>query len=72
MATYKKQLRTTIAFSTAKRVEECINSYMEDTFHKSRSSAIEQILLDFFLENGYIEYDDYKQVRLGKDKYYEK
>ena len=71
MPIYKKQKRTTISFSTAQALENLIDKYRETTYFKTKSAAIEQILLDYFLENGYIDSEEYTNIRIGKDKYYE-
>ena len=71
MPIYKKQKRTTISFSTAQALENLIDKYRETTYFKTKSAAIEQILLDYFYENGYLSQEEYTNIRIGKDKYYE-
>lgn len=50
-----KKRKTTLTVSVDERIIELLRNYQNDTFDKSRSSAVQSILAEMFLELGYID-----------------
>ena len=54
-----KNVRENISATIHPRIVELLREYQNDTFQKSRSQAIEEILIEYFHDNGYIDYYTY-------------
>lgn len=50
-----KKRKTTLTVSVDERIIELLRNYQNDTFDKSRSSAVQSILAEMFFELGYID-----------------
>ena len=59
----RKIPKSSLSLSVDKIIIDCIKKYQNDIFEKSRSLAVQDILLDFFLENGYLDYKTYSEYR---------
>lgn len=66
MAHYKDERRKTITVSIQPRVMRIFENYLRDTFYRSRSEAIETVILEHLLAYGYIDEYLYQQLREGK------
>lgn len=59
----KKPVKQTLTVSVDVIILDLLRQYQNDIFEKSRSLAVQDLLLDFFLENGYIDYKTYSNYR---------
>jgi len=59
----KKPVKQTLTVSVDVIILDLLRQYQNDIFEKSRSLAVQDLLLDFFLENGYIDYKTYCNYR---------
>ena len=66
----KDRNRVMITATIHREVVRLLNKYYYDTCLKSRSRALENILLDYFFYMGYISQDEYDKIR--EDKTYAK
>lgn len=63
-----KPPKNTLTVSVDKIIIDLLREYQNDICEKSRSLAVQDILLDFFLENGYIDpklYCYYRSTMFG-------
>ena len=58
-----KPAKTTVTISVDKLIVDLLREYQNDILEKSRSIAVQDILLDFFLENGYVDPKTYAFYR---------
>ena len=66
MAQYKDERRKTVTVSLQPRVMRLFEQYLRDTFYRSRSEAIETVILEHLLSYGYIDEYEYQKLREGK------
>lgn len=53
MENRRRKLNLTVALD--ERLHNLLRDYQNDTFNKSRSSAVQSILAEYFFNNGYID-----------------
>lgn len=67
---YKLEQRKTLTACISPRVLRIFDKYLADTFFKSRSRAIESILIDHLFAYGYIDEIEYTKLRGGYNERY--
>ena len=58
-----KQPKQTLTVSVDKIIIDLLRDYQNDICEKSRSITLQDLLLDFFIEYGYIDYETYCKYR---------
>ena len=71
MGHYKRIQRVNLTATVNPKVIRGLEELLKDSFYKSRSQAIEQILAEHLLENEYIDDSEFNDIINNRTKYQE-